>query len=175
MHRHISRGSYQYLACSVFTSIICISDQKLNDWNSWRQWYNVNSLGAHTYTHTHNACCSCHNHASLSPIVVVNTKAHRLSLSAEPLTNKHLGAIAQIVTDWKELGLQLQITSEHLDHIARTHRTNSERCSKMLQHWLANMEQRSEPRVLLAKTLLNLGYTKLAEFLTTEADPDLFM
>ena len=114
----------------------------------------------------------------LSPVVVVNTKAHRHSLSAEPvepLTNKHLGAIAQIVTDWKELGLQLQISSDDLDHISRTHRTNSERCSKMLLHWLANVEQRSEPRQLLAETLLNLGYTRLAEFLTTEADPDLFM
>ena len=107
--------------------------------------------------------------------MVVNTKAHQHSLSAEPLTNKHLGAIAQIVTDWKELGLQLQISSEHLDHIARTHRTNSERCSKMLQDWVANVEQRSEPRGLLAETLSSLGYTKLAEFLTTEADPDLFM
>ena len=38
-------------------------------------------------THTWNACCSCHNHVSLSlsPIVVVNTKAHWLSLSrSEP-------------------------------------------------------------------------------------------
>ena len=110
--------------------------------------------------------------------MVVNTKAHRHSLSAEPaepLTNKHLGAIAQIVTDWKELGLQLQISSDHLDHISRTHRTNSERCSKMLQHWVANVELKSEPRQLLAETLLNLGYIRLAEFLTTEADPDLFM
>ena len=140
-----------------------------------RQWYNVNSLGAHTYTHTKCLLQLSQSHYSLSPTVVVNTKGHRLSPSAEPLTNKHLGAIAQIVTDWKELGLQLQISSEHLDHISRTHRTNSERCSKMLQHWLANVEQRSEPRELLAETLLNLGYTKLAEFLTTEADPDLFM
>ena len=114
----------------------------------------------------------------LSPVVVVNTKAHRHSLSAEPvepLTNKHLGAIAQIVTDWKELGLQLQISSDDLDHISRTHRSNSERCSKMLLHWLANVESRSEPRQLLSETLSNLGYTRLAEFLTTEADPDLFM
>ena len=114
----------------------------------------------------------------LSPVVVVNTKAHRHSVSAEPvepLTNKHLGAIAQIITDWKELGLQLQISSDDLDHISRTHRSNSERCSKMLLHWLANVEQRSEPRQLLAETLSNLGYTRLAEFLTTEADPDLFL
>ena len=59
--------------------------------------------------------------------------------------------------------------------ISRTHRTNSEQCSKMLQHWVANVESRSEPRQLLAETLLNLGCTRLAEFLTTEADPDLFM
>ena len=136
------------------------------------------SVWVYVHAHTWYACCSCHYRVSLSPIVVVNTKAHRHSLSAEPaepLTNKHLGAIAQIVTDWKELGLQLQISSEHLDHISRTHRTNSERCSKMLQHWLANVELKSEPRQFLAETLLNLGYTRLAEFLTTEADPDLFM
>ena len=106
-------------------------------------------------THTHLKCS-----LQLSLITVLSlsysTKGHQLSPSAEPLTNKHLGAIAQIVTDWKELGLQLEISSEYLDHIARTHRTNSERCSKMLQHWLANVEQRSEPRVLLAETLLNL-------------------
>ena len=45
----------------------------------------------------------------------------------------------------------------------------------MLQHWVANVELKSEPRQLLAETLLNLGYIRLAEFLTTEADPDLFM
>ena len=56
---HISRGLCQYLASfqslppvQYLIAIICISDQKLNDGNSWRQWYNVNSLGAHTYTHT---------------------------------------------------------------------------------------------------------------------------
>ena len=46
---------------------------------------------------------------------------------------------------------------------------------EMLYHWLANVELKSQPRQLLAETLLNLGYTRLAEFLTTEADPDLFM
>ena len=104
-----------------------------------------------------NACCCYHNHVSPSPIVVVNTKAHRHSLSAEPaepLTNKHLGAIAQTGKN----GLQLQISSEHLDHISRTHRSNSEQCSKMLLHWLANVEQRSEPRGLLAETLSSSGY-----------------
>ena len=130
------------------------------------------------YTLAWYACCSCHNHVFSLPVVVVNTKAHRHSLSAEPaepLTNKHLGAISQIITDWKELGVQLQISSDDLDHISRTHRSNSERCSKMLLHWFANVESRSEPRQLLSETLLNLGYTRLAEFLTTEADPDLFM
>ena len=80
------------------------------------------------------------------PVLVVSTEG--LSFSAEPLTNKHLGAFAQIITDWKELGLQLQISSDDLDHISRTHRTNSERCSKMF--WLANVE---EHRQLLAETV----------------------
>ena len=99
----------------------------------FRKWLTIHALFTHTHTHTytheyigtqhtHLMSCSCHHRVALSPVVVVNTKAHRHSVSAEPaepLTNKHLGAIAQIVTGWKELGLQLQISSDDLGHILR--------------------------------------------------------
>jgi len=99
--------------------------------------------------------------------------------SPEPLSDKDLGAITQIVRDWRELGLHLQISEDQLNEIDRTHRSNSERCSSMLSVWHEDMKARpspssQSPREILARNLEALGYNRLSEFLLIEVDSDVF-